>query len=110
MYDLIKEYKYISLEIINEINTTEDPEVISSLLDRRQEILNKATETNQLQRFRIQYKQSGLDKIDEEMRDLLQTLLNKTKEEMKSHRRKQNASTAYMKTTKPADNIFTVES
>lgn len=110
MYDLIKEYKEISLDIINEINISGDPEVISILLDKRQEVLNKATETNQLQRFRIQYKQNGLDKVDEEMRMLLQELLDKTKEEMRIHRKKQNANTAYMKTNKPVGNIFTIES
>ena len=110
MYNLIKKYEEISLLIINEINISGDPEAISILLNKRQEVLNKATETNQLQRFRIQYKQNGLDKVDEEMKVLLQGLLDKTKEEMRVHRKKQNASTAYMKTSNPVTNIFTIES
>lgn len=110
MYSLIKEYKEISFRIITEIKGEGDPEVISDLLDKRQKILDKATENNQIQRFRIQYAQNNLDKIDEEMRSLLSELLKKTKEEMKSHRKKQNASTAYMNTNKPSGNIFTIES
>lgn len=110
MYNLIKEYKEISLQIIAEIKGEGDPEVISSLLNERQKILDKATNKNQIQRFRIQYAQNGLDKLDEEMRTLLSELLEKTKEEMRVHRKKQNASNAYMKTNKPMGNIFTIES
>lgn len=110
MYNLIKEYKEISLQIITEIKGEGNPEVISNLLDKRQKILDKATKSNQIQRFRIQYAQNGLDKIDEQMRDLLSKLLEKTKEEMRVHRKKQNASNAYMKANKPMGNIFTIES
>lgn len=110
MYNLIKEYKEVSFQIITEIKGEGRPEVISDLLDKRQKILDRATETNQIQRFRIQYAQNGLDKIDEEMRKLLSELLEKTKEEMRLHRKKQNATNAYMKTNKPTGNIFTVES
>ena len=110
MYDLVKRYKEISFQIIDVINRVGDPEIISELLNERQEVLNKATETNQLQRFRIQYKQFELDKVDEEMKILLQELIDKTKEEMRIHRKKQNASNAYINTTKPTGNIFTIES
>lgn len=110
MYSLIKEYKDISLQIIKEIEGDGNPETISSLLDKRQLILDKVTETNQLQRFRIQYAQNGLDRLDEKMRELLSALLDKTKEEMRAHRKKQNASNAYMKSNKPMGNIFTIES
>lgn len=110
MYNLIKEYKEISFQIIIEIKGEGNPEVISDLLDKRQKILDKATENNQIQRFRIQYAQNGLDKVDEEMRNLLSELLEKTKEEMRVHRKKQNATNAYMKSNKPMGNIFTTES
>lgn len=110
MYNLIKSYEEISLRIIKEIKGEGDPEIISSLLDERQKILDKVAETNQLQRFRIQYAQNGLDKLDEDMRNQLSELLEKTKEEMRVHRKKQNASSAYMKTNKPTGNIFSVES
>lgn len=110
MYNLIKEYKELSSRIITEIKGEGNSEVISDLLDERQKILDKATNNNQLQRFRIQYAQSGLDKVDEEMRSLLCELLEKTKEEMRVHRKKQNATNAYMKTNKPTGNIFTIES
>lgn len=110
MYNLIKEYKEISLQVIAEIRGEGDPEKISSLLDERQKTLDKAVESNQLQRFRIQYAQNSLDKLDEEMKSLLAELLEKTKEEIRIHRKKQNATEAYMKTNKPAGNIFTVES
>lgn len=110
MYNLIKEYKDISLRIISEIKTTEDQDKISLLLDKRQQILDKVTESNQIQRFRIQYAQNGLDKIDEEMRILLTELLNKTKEELRVHRKKKNASNAYVRSTKSGGNIFTVKS
>ena len=110
MYNLMKEYREISLQIIDEIKGEGDPEVISNLLDKRQKVLDKANKDNQLQRFRIQYAQNGLDKLDEEMRSLLAELLEKTKEEMRVHRKKQNATSAYMKTNKPMGNIFTIKS
>lgn len=110
MYNLIKEYKEISFQIIEEIKGEGRPDVISSLLDKRQTILDKTTENNQIQRFRIQYAQNGLDKVDEEMRSLLSELLENTKEEMRQHRKKQNATNAYIKTNKPIGNIFTIES
>ena len=110
MYNLIKEYKEISLQIIREIKGEGNPEVISNLLNKRQQILDKATENNQIQRFRIQYAQNNLDKVDEEMKNLLSELLEKTKEEMRNHRKKQNATNAYIKTNKPMGNIFTIES
>lgn len=110
MYNLIKEYKELSLRIIKEIKGDGNPEIISNLLNERQKILDKATENNQIQRFRIQYAQHELDKLDEEMKTLLSDLLKKTKEEMKAHRKKQNASTAYMNTSKQRGNIFSIES
>lgn len=110
MYNLIKEYKDISVQIIVEIKGEGNPDTISQLLDKRQKILDKVTINNQLQRFRIQYAQNGLDKLDEEMRELLSDLLNKTKEEIKTHRKKQNASKAYITSNKTSGNIFTIES
>lgn len=110
MYNIIREYKNISLQIMSEIKGNGDQEVVSMLLDKRQVLLDEVTKSNQLQRFRIQYAQNGLDKIDEEMRLLLLELLNKTKEEMKIHKKKQNASNAYMKSKKPTSNIFSTKS
>lgn len=110
MYNIIKEYKNISLQIILEIKENGDQEKVSILLDKRQVLLDEVTKSNQLQRFRIQYAQNGLDKIDEEMRLLLLDLLSRTKEEMRVHRKKQNASNAYMKSSKPTSNIFSTKS
>ena len=111
MYNTIKDYKDISLEILREIKEGQgDQEKVSELLDKRQELLDKVTRENQLQRFRIQYAQQGLDKLDEEMRLLLLDLLNKTKEELIVHKKKQNASNAYMKSNRVSRNIFSTKS
>lgn len=111
MYNIIKEYKDISLEILEEIKDGNgDQEKVSILLDKRQTLLDRVTKENQLQRFRIQYAQQGIDKIDEEMRLLLTDLLNKTKEEMVVHRKKQNASNAYINSNRTSRNIFSTKS
>lgn len=110
MYNIIKEYKDISLEIISEIKENGDQEKVSILLDKRQVLLDKVSQSNQLQRFRIQYALNELDKIDEEMRTLLMDLLTKTKEEMRIHKKNQNANNAYMRSNKTTGNIFSTKS
>lgn len=100
----IEEYKEISKEIL-EMLSKENYENLESKLEERQVIINKV-KLNNRDEFKNKYVKEDILNIDNEIKLKIEKMLESVKEEIKEHKRKQKASSMYIKNTKNNINLF----
>lgn len=98
----IQLYKQISLDIISAIKS-EKIDIISELLDKRQEILD-IEENNE--EFRISLSNDGILDIDKEIQKLLSESILKVKSDIKRHKQSVQANNSYTNSFRENLNIF----
>ncbi|MDU5019791.1 MAG: hypothetical protein E6269_04515, partial [Clostridiales bacterium] len=81
MEEFSKKYKEISLDIIKNFEK-DDSYDMNELLDKRQEILDNANDTNLFKQMLIE---NGIPEIDEKIHSLLKEKMIKVKKEIKEH-------------------------
>lgn len=102
MVEIVKLYKKISLELIDELNKEEFSKV-EEFLNKRQEILDQASNPKNLKQLLID---DGILGIDKEIHRLLSENISKVKNELKEHRLSQQANNSYTSFNKEKLNIF----
>jgi len=100
--DNVTLYKQISLEIIEAIKN-DNIDTLSELFDKRQSILNESNDKNSLKESFIK---SDIVEIDNEIKNLLSKEIEKTKQEIKEHRRSTVVNNSYIQNNKENLNIF----
>ena len=100
--DNVTLYKQISLEIIEAIKN-DNIDILNELFDKRQSILNESNDKNSLKESFIK---SDIVEIDNEIKNLLSKEIEKTKNEIKEHRRSIQVNNSYIQNNKENLNIF----
>jgi len=100
--DNVTLYKQISLEIIEAIKN-DNIDILNELFDKRQSILNESNDKNSLKESFIK---SDIVEIDNEIKNLLSKEIEKTKNEIKEHRRSTVVNNSYIQNNKENLNIF----
>lgn len=100
--DSIQLYKNISLEIVEAIKK-DNIELLNTLLDKRQEILDNEYTNKQLIEKLIE---EGIVDIDKEIQNLLYERIDKVKNEIKLHKKSMQVNNSYMNINKEKINIF----
>ena len=98
----IQLYKQISLDIISAIKN-EKIDIISELLDKRQEILDIEEDNKE---FRISLSNYGILDIDKEIQKLLSESILKVKSDIKRHKQSVQANNSYTNSFRENLNIF----
>ena len=89
-------YKQISLEIINAIENN-NIDILNELFEKRQNILNNSEKINKLKDDLIK---SEILEIDNKIKTLLSKEIEKTKSEIKEHRRSIMVNNSYIQNNK----------
>ena len=95
-------YKQISLEIINAIENN-NIDILNELFEKRQNILNNSENINKLKDDLIK---SEILEIDNKIKTLLSKEIEKTKSEIKEHRRSIMVNNSYIQNNKEILNLF----
>ena len=98
----IQLYKQISLDIISAIKS-EKIDIISELLDKRQEILDIEQDNEE---FRISLSNDGILDIDKEIQKILSESILKVKSDIKRHKQSVQANNSYTNSFRENLNIF----
>ena len=95
-------YKQISLEIINAIENN-NVDILNELFKKRQKILDNSENINKLKDNLIKYE---VLEIDNKIKALLSKEIEKTKNEIKEHRRSTMVNNSYIQNNKEILNLF----
>ncbi|RDY24506.1 hypothetical protein CHF27_002380 [Romboutsia maritimum] len=95
-------YKEISLKIIKTLND-EQFEEIDYLLQQREDVLNEEIKKDELKKMLIE---NGLLEVDKQIKSLFDEKMTKIKDEIKEHKRLNQANSSYINFNKEKLNIF----
>lgn len=105
MKEKLELYKKISTNMLGVLKKHEYDK-FDELLDSRQCIINDLIYNNQIEEFRKLYDKEEIEKIDKEMKSLLDISIEETKSEIKEYRVKIQGNKSYSNIKNEKFNIF----
>ena len=102
MEKITKEYKEISLELIEKLKSN-DIDDINEILDKRQEIIEDVIDEKAFKDILIK---NGIKDIDNQIHVLLEEKIDEIKNKIKDHNKSKQANDFYMNFNKDKLNIF----
>lgn len=102
MEKITKEYKEISLELIEKLKSN-DVDDINEMLDKRQEIIEDVIDEKAFKDILIK---NGIKDIDNQIHVLLEEKIDEIKNKIKDHNKSKQANDFYMNFNKDKLNIF----